>query len=274
MERRLLSLSNTSIPAKFEAAFVIYCYDAHEAEAVAHSVLAAVRITPGREFFEIDAAEAERLVRRELEHRGLIAPPPVKPVPIPPWKARIPSRLQEELERDQRVLARWPGSYVSLQTVLCSSCACSYTDQVFPYGFAVICGTDASSTRVHKAADGDRCIVLPPAYFYAGEEGDRLDLSVDYLRATQEKAICDLLLACESYGWQYDLPDETHLEEFDVRRMRRIANAMGIAELAERWLHTARFSSRFREDFRYISWRDRLRTLADLTDDRKSPLSP
>jgi hypothetical protein len=125
------------------------------------------------------------------------------------------------------------GAVVSLQTVLGDAGVTNNYSDIVTCVLPIRNGI-ASSSRAVKAARIEFRFHAIPAHLLderAGSLADRLDLDVTYARATPEKALLDWIYLGASPRTKLSGPPlDIELDKLSMKRLRRLAKAMGLCE--------------------------------------------
>ncbi len=131
-----------------------------------------------------------------------------------------------------------PGAVVSLQTVLGDSGIWNnFTDWVTAVVPLSRRYTTPSLGKVETAGGTFVFRGTPESILEAGREEDRLVAAVSYRRATPEAALLHWLYLSNSPRSHMSVPPlDLDLDRLDRPRLRRLARAMGLAEILESFL--------------------------------------
>jgi hypothetical protein len=134
-----------------------------------------------------------------------------------------------------------PGAVISLQTVLGDAGIWNnFTDWVTAVVPLSRRYTRPSLGRLETAAGIFVFRGLPEAVLESGEEEDRLVSNTTYRRATPEAALLHWLYLSNSPRSRMSQPPlDSDLAALDVRKLKRLSQAMRLSEPLERWLNRA-----------------------------------
>ena len=163
-------------------------------------------------------------------------------------KGRLISKVQRDLYRSEV-----PGRYVhpnefasrlrntavvSLQSVLGEAGIINNPSRIV---FSIIKAgdTDATRRRVEEVEDVEyRFFAMRDAVYEAGVPEDCYDSRAPYPKATPERALCDwiYLAASTAHGTKHYPPLDADLDELDMDRLYRLADAMKVREPLDEWI--------------------------------------
>jgi hypothetical protein len=148
-----------------------------------------------------------------------------------------------------------PGAVISLQTVLGDAGVWNnFTDWVTAVVPLSRRYTTPSLGRQETAAGIFLFRGMPEAVLEAGREEDRLVSSTTYRRAMPEAALLHwLYLSNSPRSRMSEPPLDGDLTTLDVRRLKRLSQAMRLSEPLERWLSRAGGSGWFQKSGRKTS---------------------